>query len=73
MNGLWLDHPQSNFFKLWARNDPDAPGGKGYQFLAVDWSSPDKSRFILSVDPDSDTGLQGLGQLFEQYETEKRK
>lgn len=70
--GLWLDHPQSVFFTLWGRNDPDAPGGKGYQFLVVDWSQPGKNRFILSVDPDAGTNLEGLGQLLERHETAKR-
>jgi len=51
VEGLWLDHPQSRIFKLWARNDPQAPGGKGYSFLLVDWSQPGKNRFVLSVDP----------------------
>lgn len=70
---MWLDHPQSLFFKIWARRDLKAPGGKGYQFLAVDWSQPGKNRFVLSVDPDSGTNLKGLGQLLERYESAKRK
>jgi hypothetical protein len=71
--GLWVDHPQSIFFKLWARSDPNAPGGNGYQFLVVDVSQPGKNRFIISVDPESGTDLNGLGQLLEKHESDKRK
>lgn len=73
VTGLWLDHPQSCFFKLWARTDPDAPDGKGYDFLSVDFSVKKKNRFIISVPPDSGTDLNGLGQLLEVHETQKRK
>ena len=73
VEGLWLDHPQSRIFKLWARNDPQAPGGRGYPFLVVDWSRPDKNRFVISVDPESGTDLQGLGELLEAEEEKKRQ
>ncbi|GAK55426.1 hypothetical protein U27_02259 [Candidatus Vecturithrix granuli] len=71
--GLWLDHPQSVFFKLWGWNDPNAPGGNGYAFLAVDLSTSDKNRFMIGVDPARDLNLQGLGQLLEAHEARKRK
>lgn len=77
--GLWLDHPESILFKFWARNDPRAPGGKGYSFLAVDWSEPSnatkpaKHRFVISVDPESQSQLKGLGELLEGFESKKRK
>lgn len=71
--GLWLDHPQSIVFKFWVRNDPHAPTGHGYPFLTVNWSEPDKSRFVISVDPESSSDLRGLGEQLELAETEKRK
>ncbi len=71
--GLWLDHPQSIFFKLWLQSDPDAPGGKGYQFLTLDLSQSEKNRFIIRLDPESGTNLNGLGQLLELHESRKRK
>ncbi len=73
VEGLWLDHPQSLIFKLWARTDPNAPGGRGYPFLTVDWSRPGKNRFVISVSPESGTDLQGLGELLEAVEEEKRR
>ena len=73
VTGLWLEHPQSIFFKLWAQNDPNAPDGKGYQFLTVDLSQSGNNRFIIRVDPESGTDLKGLGQLLEQHESRKRK
>ncbi|MEZ4526428.1 MAG: hypothetical protein R2941_10965 [Desulfobacterales bacterium] len=73
VSGLWLDHPRSIFFRIWAWNDPKSPGGKGYQFLALDMSIPDKNRFVIGVDPESGTDLQGLGQEMERHESEKRK
>jgi class 3 adenylate cyclase len=77
--GLWLDRPQSLLFKFWARNDPRAPGGRGYLFLAVDWSKPPEAgkapenRFVISVDPESQTHLQGLGETLEAFESKKRE
>ncbi|MCP4348497.1 MAG: adenylate/guanylate cyclase domain-containing protein [Desulfobacterales bacterium] len=73
VTGLWLSHPKSVFFKLWARTDPKAPGGRGYQFLAVDLSQPETNRFVISVDPESATDIEGLGQLLEAHESDKRK
>ena len=71
--GLWLDHPQSLLFKFWSRNDPNAPSGRGYHFLAVDWSSPGRNRFVISVDPESGADLKGLGESLETEEERKRK
>jgi class 3 adenylate cyclase len=78
VTGLWADHPQSILFKFWARNDPGAPGGKGYPFLAVDWSKPSSegkttNRFVISVDPGSQRHLQGLGEILEACESKKRE
>jgi len=71
--GLWLTRPESKMFKSWARNDPDAPGGKGYPWLVVDWTEKGEAKFIFSVEPDSGLHLRGLGQALEAVETEKRK
>jgi hypothetical protein len=73
VTGLWLDHPESIFFKLWARNDPDAPGSRGYHFITVDFSEPERNRFVFSVDPESGIDLKGLGEVLEKQETRKRK
>ena len=71
--GIWLDHPKSIFFRIWAWNDPKAPGGKGYPFLALDLSEPGKNRCVIGVDPASGNTLRGLGEFLEKYESEKRR
>lgn len=73
VDGLWLDHPTSLLFKHWARTDPDAPGGRGWAFMTVDWSTPEKGRFMISVAPDSGLHLEGLGQALEALESERRQ
>lgn len=73
VTGLWLDHPQSLLFRIWAWNDPCAPGGKGYQFIAIDFSVSGKNRFVIGVNPEAGTNINGLGQLLEQHETIRRK
>jgi hypothetical protein len=71
--GLWLDHPKSLLFRIWAWNDPEAPGGQGYQFIGIDFSSHEKKRFVIGVNPESGTNIFGLGQILEEQETLKRK
>ncbi|MEZ4525689.1 MAG: adenylate/guanylate cyclase domain-containing protein [Desulfobacterales bacterium] len=73
VTGLWLHKPGSRFFKQWARTDPRAPGGKGYVLLAVDQSGEKKNRFVISVDPESGCNLEGLGEVLEKQEFEKRE
>jgi class 3 adenylate cyclase len=73
VEGIWLDHPRSSFFKFWVRNDPKAPGGRGYAFMAVDWSKEEGNRFVFSVDPEADCELEGLGEVLEARETELRE
>ncbi len=70
--GLWLTNPRSAFFKQWARNDCQAPGGQGYPLMSIDRSGKGRNRFILSVDPESGTNLKGLGEILEAHEAEKR-
>jgi class 3 adenylate cyclase len=70
--GLYLDHPRSLLFKMFARTDRAAPGAHGYGFLTVDWSDDKKRRFVISVDPASGTHLRGLGEALEAAESAKR-
>jgi class 3 adenylate cyclase len=73
---IWLEDPRSILFKLWARTDPDARGGRGFGLMVVDRSVRTASfranRFVLSVDPDSGTHLFGLGQALEAAEKARR-
>ncbi len=71
--GLWIDHPRSIFCKLWAQYDPHSPDGNGYPFLTINLSQPGKNRFLIRVEPDSGKDLNGLGQLLESHESQKRK
>jgi len=70
--GIWLDHPGSLLFKLWARTDPDAPGGRGFPLMAVDFSTPGKGRFVISVPPEKGLHLRGLGEALEALESSRR-
>lgn len=73
VTGLWLDHPKSIFFRIWAWSDPNAPGGNGYKFLSLNLSEPGKNRFVIGVDPASGTTLNGLGEFLEKHESDKRR
>lgn len=73
LEGIWLDHPESLLFKQWARTDPEAPSGRGFPFMAVDWSKPGKGRFVISVAPDSGLHLDGLGPALEALESVRRR
>ena len=73
VTGLWLDHPQSIFYKLWAKAELTERGEQRYYFMTLDLSSPEKNRFIIRVDPDCGTDLNGLGLLLEEHETRKRQ
>jgi len=69
--GLWLKKPASSMFKSWARGDMDNAGNEqGFVLLCIQMS---EHRFILSVDPSSGVYLNGLGDLIEQVENEKRQ
>jgi hypothetical protein len=68
--GIWVDRPQSELFKSWARGDTQADSRPdGYVFSGVQLSD---SRAILSVAPDSGVTLKGLGPILEAAETAKR-
>jgi hypothetical protein len=45
-----IERPVSTQFKLWARTDPAAPGGRGYALLLV---AQDERHIVLSADPAS--------------------
>jgi len=69
--GLWIRKPESVFFKSWARGDQRHSDSKqGFIFLAIQISD---QRFILSVQPNANVWLKGLGDKIEQAETLKRK
>jgi hypothetical protein len=63
VNGLWISKPESALFKSWAR-------GSGFTLTATQLSD---SRIIISVPPDQDVNLKGLGERLETKETEVRE
>jgi predicted Ser/Thr protein kinase len=66
------DPDRCSFFKDWARTDADrCPATGGFVVLCV-WSSRPKPRCIISVRPDSDARLLGLGELLDAAETTAR-
>jgi hypothetical protein len=54
---LLLARPIATQFKLWARTDPQAPGGNGYPLLLVEL---EPGRVVLSADPASRTRVGWL-------------
>ncbi|HEY1186032.1 MAG TPA: serine/threonine-protein kinase [Gemmata sp.] len=66
------DPDRCSFFKDWARTDEDrCPGTKGFVVLCV-WVSRPDPRCIISVRPDSDARLLGLGARLDAAETAAR-
>jgi hypothetical protein len=70
-NGLWLENPKSMLFKTWTRNPIN--NVKRYEFMTVCWTSEKKNRYVISVDPELNLSLNGLGQELERHETMKRR
>ncbi len=69
--GLWIERPESLLFKAWARGDcTTAHDERGFVLLGVGLSP---TRTIISVQPDCDVWLHGLGAALEQAETAKRR
>jgi hypothetical protein len=68
--GLWITEPSSSLFKSWARGDAKYSGGEGFVFTAIQYSP---RRTVISVSPESNVFLKGLGDLLENAETEKRR
>ena len=62
VNGLLIENPESMFFKVWARSE-------NYIFLAVNFNN---KRYIISVDPEKNFYLKGLGDILNKAEQEKR-
>ena len=66
------DPARCSFFKDWARTDPDrCPVTGGFEVLCV-WISRPRPRCIISVRPDSDARLTGLGERLDAAETAAR-
>lgn len=63
--GLILRQPRSRLWKYWAREDPQAPGGKGYHFLGV-FERPHHWRF--STDPVQRVRIDSLAGVLQQEE-----
>jgi hypothetical protein len=64
------------FFKDWARADAErCPDSHGFVALSVFMSEGPRQvrRCILSVRPDSEASLQGLGDLLDQAEAQRRQ
>jgi hypothetical protein len=66
------DPERCSFFKDWARTDAErCPASDGFGVLCV-WVSRPKPRAIISVRPDLDARLLGLGALLDAAETAAR-
>jgi hypothetical protein len=63
--GLLLRLPQSKLWKFWSRDDPEAPGGKGYLFLAV---FEEEKHWVFSTDPVHMVPIRSLAQRLQQAE-----
>jgi hypothetical protein len=66
------DPERCTFFKDWARTDVErGPTAGGFEVLCV-WMSRPRPRCIISVRPDGDVRLTGLGALLDAAETAAR-
>lgn len=68
-DGLIIEYPKSKLFKEWARND-SIHATCGFMFLVVRLS---QRRVILSVKPDGDVYLKGLGDALNEAEKQRRE
>lgn len=66
---LAITRPISTQFKLWARTDSAAPGGRGYPLLLV---AHDKTMIVLSADPASRAKIGSLAKGLSAQEKQKR-
>lgn len=70
--GLLLRQPRSLLFKYWSRQDPEAPGGQGYQFLATCVQEGGRSApvvtWILSTDPNHSVSIKVLAEHLQAAE-----
>lgn len=69
-----IDRPDSTLAKDWFRNDKKGSSqGRGFEYLMVqEEHSSGGERFIISVMPDRNIDLEGLGAAIDQAETEAR-
>jgi hypothetical protein len=67
LKGLVMSSPRSLLFKAWARRS-------GYSVLVVRWLQPHKPhhRIVISVLPNYEGALKGLGKALETAESDKR-
>lgn len=71
VDGLIVKNPKSFLLKEWVRRDKQNSSLKqGFSFLMTNFRN---KRYILGVDPEKGVNLQGLGDLLNQKEAEKRK
>jgi hypothetical protein len=64
--GLLLGSPPKSFlWKFWAREDPEAPGGRGYLFLAV---FEDERHWRFSTDPVHRVSIRSLAHKLQTAE-----
>jgi hypothetical protein len=66
---LAITRPIATQFKLWARTDVSAPGGRGYPLLLI---AQDKTMIVLSADPASRAKVGILAKTLSEREKEKR-
>jgi hypothetical protein len=68
--GLYLNKPNSVLFKEWVRNDTaHSKKDRGFDFLITEWN---ERRFVISVEPDDEIYLKGIGDTLNQQESLKR-
>ncbi len=66
--GLLLRRPRSILWKYWSREDREAPGGRGYLFLAV---LPEATHWRFSTDPAYRLSIRGLAEELQRAEQAK--
>ena len=70
VKGIRITQPESRLFKSWARGDAKNSQSSGFVFSVIQLTH---SRTIISVSPESNVFLKGLGDILEQAETEQRQ
>jgi hypothetical protein len=71
VDGLVVKNPSSFLLKEWARREMSLSSlGEGFSFLLTNFGN---QRYIIGVDPEKGIYLQGLGDLLNRREAEKRE
>lgn len=65
-SALVLRRPRSVLFKVWARADPEAPGGRGYSVLVVSWGG---GSWVVTVNPTDRISLRFLADALQRAES----